>query len=198
MQINDVAQKHCVIAFWLTTQIITVYTECSSYQLSFIKEEIIWTMIVIIIIFMHCIIMTLGNVQELGRSAPQTHSYVGPPKVNYFPTPLMGSVVLCGGHGAVWWYMCGGHGAVGGTCVMDMGQCGGTCVVDTGQCGGTCVVDTGQCGCVWWTRGSVVVCGGHGAVWWCVVDMGQCGGVWWTWGSVRGGVWWTWGLGCCV
>ena len=51
------------------------------------KEEILWTMIVIIIIFMHC--MTLGNVQELGQSAPQTHSYVGPPKVNYLPTPLL-------------------------------------------------------------------------------------------------------------
>ena len=34
--------------------------------------------------------------------------------------------------------------------------------------------------------GSVVVCGGHGAVWWCVVDMRQCGGVWWTWGSAVG------------
>ena len=28
------------------------------------------------------------------------------------------------------------------------------------------------------------MCGGHGVVWWCVADMGQCDGVWWTWGSV--------------
>ena len=38
-----------------------------------------------------------------------------------------------------------------------------------------CVVDMGQCGGVWLTWGSVMVCGGHGAVWWCVVDMNSMG-----------------------
>ena len=44
---------------------------------------------------------------------------------------------------------------------MGPGQCGGVCEHGAVWC---CVVDMRECGGVWWTQGSVVVCGGHEAV----------------------------------